>query len=245
MIKACAYTNFDTPLFNISSHTVPSPAFIMNAAQIRCHGCNNWFTKSGLSQHVAKTRDMRCHAVYSAPQARLEFRLIPGGNVDHASSSSLAPILSTTPRANTNEVAADHPIDSLNQDLLSVELPLPPISDPPAQPEESGVVIINRFPFGSPGALFFGPHDFFPTNTHYTPSVPSPAIDGPNWAPFRSECDWKVAHWAKMRGPTSSAMTDLLAIPEVCCHCFHVIMWLMYRERLSRSWIFHFERQNN
>ncbi|KAN0134199.1 hypothetical protein V8E53_007971 [Lactarius tabidus] len=28
-------------------------------------------------------------------------------------------------------------------------------------------------------------------------------------------CDWKLAHWAKMRGPSSSAMEELLAIPEV------------------------------
>ena len=39
---------------------------------------------------------------------------------------------------------------------------------------------------------------------------------GPSiWAPFQSECDWRFAHWAKMRGVTSSALNDLLAIPEV------------------------------
>ncbi|KAI9433897.1 hypothetical protein H4582DRAFT_2112690 [Lactarius indigo] len=39
---------------------------------------------------------------------------------------------------------------------------------------------------------------------------------GPSiWAPFHSQCDWEIAHWAKTRGPTSSAITDLLAIPEV------------------------------
>jgi len=36
------------------------------------------------------------------------------------------------------------------------------------------------------------------------------------WAPFVSQYDWQVAHWAKMCGLTSSAMTDLLAIGEVC-----------------------------
>ncbi|KAF8264339.1 hypothetical protein EI94DRAFT_1805975 [Lactarius quietus] len=35
------------------------------------------------------------------------------------------------------------------------------------------------------------------------------------WSPFRSQCDWELTHWAKMRGPTSSAMEELLAIPEV------------------------------
>jgi hypothetical protein len=258
IIKAYAYTDFDTPLFNIHpSHTLYRPVSTMNAT-VRCHGCNNYFTQSGFSRHVAKTRDMRCRAVYGTSQAQPGFRPIPSGNVDHAS-SSLASILSTTPRTNTNGLATDRLVDSSNEDSLSplhfpeipgdeyaVELPLPAMLDPgwpPAQAEESGVVVINRFPFGSPGALFFGPHEISPTNA-LNASSPA-AIDGPSWAPFRSECDWKVAHWAKMRGPSSSAMTELLAIPEVCRHCFHVIMWLMYRERSSRSWIFHFERQNN
>ena len=35
------------------------------------------------------------------------------------------------------------------------------------------------------------------------------------WSPFTSECDWLLACWAKTRGPTSSAVTELLAIPEV------------------------------
>ncbi|KAI9434436.1 hypothetical protein H4582DRAFT_2060170 [Lactarius indigo] len=35
------------------------------------------------------------------------------------------------------------------------------------------------------------------------------------WAPFRSQCDWEVVCWAKMCGPSSSAVTELLAIPEV------------------------------
>lgn len=226
----------------------------MNVAQIRCHGCNRCFTQSGLSQHVARTRDTRCRAVYSTSQAQPESRPIPGADVDHAP-SSLAPIL-------TNEVSADHLVDSSNEDLRSpshfpeipgdehaVDLPLPAISDPDqplgqpsAQAGESGVVVINRFPFGSPGALFFGPHENSPTNA----TSPSPvAIDGPNWAPFSSQCDWEVALWAKMRGPTSSAMSELLAIPEVCPRRFYVIVWLMYRERSLRSWIFHFDRQNN
>jgi hypothetical protein len=36
------------------------------------------------------------------------------------------------------------------------------------------------------------------------------------WVPFRSQCDWEVAHWAKMQGPTSSAVLELLVIDKVC-----------------------------
>ena len=40
---------------------------------------------------------------------------------------------------------------------------------------------------------------------------------GPSiWAPFQSQCNWDVAQWAKMHGPTLSAVTELLAIPGVC-----------------------------
>jgi len=35
------------------------------------------------------------------------------------------------------------------------------------------------------------------------------------WAPFSSEVDWKVARWAKLRGPGSTAFSELLAIDGV------------------------------
>ena len=41
------------------------------------------------------------------------------------------------------------------------------------------------------------------------------ADDGHIWAPFRSKLDWEFARWAKLRGPTSTAVSELLAIDEV------------------------------
>ncbi|KAI0317368.1 hypothetical protein OF83DRAFT_1121651, partial [Amylostereum chailletii] len=35
------------------------------------------------------------------------------------------------------------------------------------------------------------------------------------WAPFESKIDWKMAYWVKMRGPSSTAMTELLRMDEV------------------------------
>ncbi|KAJ3998439.1 hypothetical protein F5050DRAFT_1798464 [Lentinula boryana] len=35
------------------------------------------------------------------------------------------------------------------------------------------------------------------------------------WAPFISKIDWKVAHWAKLRGPSSTSFSELLAIDGV------------------------------
>ena len=105
-----------------------------------------------------------------------------------------------------------------------------------AEAEDSGVVIIDRFPFGSPGAPITGPHD------GATKNGSRPVGVGPRgdsiWAPFRSECDWEFARWAKLSGLSSSAITDLLAIPEVCIalHLLHhVPSELMRCKRLSTS----------
>ena len=35
------------------------------------------------------------------------------------------------------------------------------------------------------------------------------------YAPFHSQTDWEVAKWGKLRGPTSTAFTELLKIPSV------------------------------
>lgn len=35
------------------------------------------------------------------------------------------------------------------------------------------------------------------------------------WAPFNSKLDWEIARWAKMRGPGSTAFTELLALDGV------------------------------
>ena len=35
------------------------------------------------------------------------------------------------------------------------------------------------------------------------------------YAPFASKLDWEVARWAKLRGPGSTATTELLGIDEV------------------------------
>ncbi|KAI0039173.1 hypothetical protein FA95DRAFT_1504536 [Auriscalpium vulgare] len=42
-----------------------------------------------------------------------------------------------------------------------------------------------------------------------------PADPANVWAPFTSKLDWEIAKWAKMRGPTSTAFTELLQIEGV------------------------------
>ena len=35
------------------------------------------------------------------------------------------------------------------------------------------------------------------------------------WAPFSTHLEWEVAHWAKLRGPSSTALSELLQIDGV------------------------------
>lgn len=129
----------------------------------------------------------------------------------------------------------------------AAESPLRAISDghlpAHAETEDSGVVIIDRFPFGSPGAPLTGLHDSTSRNGSSPAGV---GLRGDSiWAPFHSECDWEFARWAKLRGPTSSAVTDLLAIPEVCTSLNHVPSVLMHCNRSSTSSGFRIETQEN
>ena len=99
-------------------------------------------------------------------------------------------------------------------DEVPESMPLPETTDQDIQSEvanseseSSPLVVIDSFPHGNPGAAI--------SQGSYTDDTDRGASDGFIWAPFRSQCDWEVAHWAKMRVPTSSAMADLLAIPKV------------------------------
>ncbi|KAH9171757.1 hypothetical protein EDB89DRAFT_1906741 [Lactarius sanguifluus] len=72
----------------------------------------------------------------------------------------------------------------------------------------SSNVVIERFPNGHPGALV--------TSTPEGASIyksTQQVLGESLWAPFQSQCDWEIERWAKMHGPTSSAMMGLLAIP--------------------------------
>ena len=68
---------------------------------------------------------------------------------------------------------------------------------------------VDKFTFGRPGVPISPPQDLSASDL-------SRGVDpGLVWFPFRSQCDWEVARWAKMRGPSSTAVTELLAIPGV------------------------------
>ena len=76
--------------------------------------------------------------------------------------------------------------------------------------ETSAAVVISHFPLDSAGVPIHSTPQGSPEH-ELNEDMAAHSI----WAPFSSQCDWQVANWAKMHGPTSSALTDLLAIGEV------------------------------
>ena len=70
---------------------------------------------------------------------------------------------------------------------------------------------VDHFPFGCPGM----PTPNKPQGSSTYETWRSMSKDSP-WAPFHSELDWNVAQWVKMCGPSSTAATELMAIPGVC-----------------------------
>ena len=89
----------------------------------------------------------------------------------------------------------------------------PPPPTPPTPNNHSDIpqtnLTIDRFPHGSPGAPIPGT---LQGNSEYQ----SRSVQGASpWAPFHSKCDWDIALWAKTRGPSSTALTELLQSPDV------------------------------
>jgi hypothetical protein len=105
---------------------------------------------------------------------------------------------------NTGEIAVDEPSDisdSLAEQSFEFQ----------SHFSDTSTVVVDRFPFGNPGAPIPGATQGPSFNDLYR------ATHGDSmWAPFQSRRDWVVAHWAKTHSTTSSAVDDFLALPEVC-----------------------------
>ncbi|KAN0132050.1 hypothetical protein V8E53_010087 [Lactarius tabidus] len=110
-----------------------------------------------------------------------------------------------------------HTSDVLSSIPPSSEVPRSstPPPDPPIQVDDSNTtnsqteLTIDSFLHGCPGAQIVG------ASQGQSDHQSREALDTSTWALFHSKCDWDIALWAKLRGPSSTAFTELLQIPEV------------------------------
>ena len=93
---------------------------------------------------------------------------------------------------------------------------------------------IVKFPGGQAGAVYANQAVDDNLNASYTHKVGS--AENPFY-PFSSNMEWEIARWAKMRGPSSTAFTELMNIEGVSFFSF-----MMYRldwplnSRLLNGW---------
>jgi hypothetical protein len=78
-----------------------------------------------------------------------------------------------------------------------------------SESEPAVTVDIQQFPFGMPGAPIPGRAQ---DPSEYETQAANQASP---WAPFCSQLEWDVARWVKLRGGSSTAVSELLAIPGV------------------------------
>jgi hypothetical protein len=88
--------------------------------------------------------------------------------------------------------------------------PPPPLHPEPTNLAGTSPVVVEHFSHGKPGAPIPGEPEG--SNVYHGSQE---TFQSSTWAPFHSQRDWEIARWAKMHGPTSSALADLLAIPGV------------------------------
>ncbi|KAN0141530.1 hypothetical protein V8E53_000775 [Lactarius tabidus] len=166
-------------------------------------------------EHSAQEASGGLDATQAADSARTNVNAPNADTADADTTDADLLELLTNNHSITTNTEQDHP------EAQSAAPATPPHVEPttsaqpphPPQPNANTPVaplVIDHFPHGNPGTpvpgLCQGRSGYQQSQETFGASV---------WAPFHSQCDWEVAHWAKMRGPSSSAMEELLAIPEV------------------------------
>ena len=143
----------------------------------------------------------------------------------------------------SQEQAQDHSFHPVTPECglsSGPRLSTPPL-DNPIEPnpkvcnsETRPTVFIKSFPCGHPGTPVTGTSQTSPFESAHN------GLGNSEWAPFESQCDWKIVRWAKMEGPTSTALMELLAIPEVWeySQTFYSITDVQYKvvEKLGLSY---------
>jgi hypothetical protein len=94
---------------------------------------------------------------------------------------------------------------------------------------------IEAFPIQTAGAPVSSSAPLLSDYTQYGHQL---GAEGP-YAPFKSKLDWEIAQWAKIQGPSSRAVADLLSIDGVCILSVMVMYLLLMSNSLFRLWVFH------
>src|SRR5882724_2423442 len=208
----------------------------MSSTHVQCNGCGQNFTPSGLARHLAMTGNSTCAEIYYEQHSYLP----------HPSSALLPLVeVEDRPVPFEGDYFADYAPQDFgwrdHDENLDVDLEhsWEPESLPPATPPPSGDVqqlpppdlntrnraeacfaqkpTIEKFNDHGRRQAGVPLHTAAQASSYqsYGHSV-SGDMAANIWAPFASRLDWDIVRWAKVRGPGSTAFSELLCIEGVC-----------------------------
>ncbi len=100
---------------------------------------------------------------------------------------------------------------NVDTDDRASDTSVPLCAETPDRAQQDGAPFVEDFPLGSAGAPI---SDMSQSMPGYQALQDDLGLDN-IWYPFQSQCDWDFARWTKNRGPSSTAVTELLAIDGV------------------------------
>ncbi|TFK45447.1 hypothetical protein OE88DRAFT_1214209 [Heliocybe sulcata] len=230
------------------------------SAMVDCEGCGRSFTYPGYTQHLRKTRNPPCRAIYEAHESYMPGQKDTTTRTDTGQQVASTDLDSDPPAFAGDFFGSDyHPDDFENHAGDDVQWDMEAIStgdsdssglsddeeaeshswepDPPAAPassepdvemtaeeDVSGIhmtreqaaetlrksAAVEHFPSNAAGKPLRHQDAALSEYHLYASQLRTPSAD--IWSPFSSRLDWEVARWAKLRGPGSTALTELLRI---------------------------------
>jgi hypothetical protein len=199
----------------------------MSLASHKCESCGRFFTPTGLNSHTRQTHNNACRGWH---RKHFEGDAYGDDYGDEDFPGFDAPHLTTDGSDDEDDALGDASEDGwepepLDQPAGDGDLDAPPpfldnpflsnwheshnrLSQRPASNR-----LFNDRPDHNAGAPL--PNQTKTTYEAYRDAL-SNANAVPNvWAPFSSKIDWEIARWAKLRGPGSTALSELLRIEGV------------------------------
>jgi hypothetical protein len=198
-----------------------------------CAGCNQRFTYSAHSHHLSLTTRSCCRAhylhhlnnstVYVPQGVSGPDNVNPSGGdgpeigdpskytfwLDHASKLTLLEDVKFDHRADGN---AGGELNHMDVDSVNgADFPAPTETQDHSHPGEDRTPFIKRFPLGLAGAPISDARQRMLGLQTLQDGLDTQNI----WHPFRTQRDWEFAQWAKDRGPSSTAVTELLLMEGV------------------------------
>jgi hypothetical protein len=206
----------------------------MSLASHKCQGCGRFFTPTGLNSHTRQTRNDACRRLDRRKQANgcpqdFEGDLYGDDYGENDFPGFDAPLACLSPDGSGDEDDAIGDEDGwepepLDQPAGDADLDVPPpVIDNriPSNRHESHsrltqkpvIRLFNDRPDRNAGAPL--PNQTKTGYETYQDALPNSNAVPNVWAPFASKIDWEVARWAKLRGPGSTALSELLRIEGV------------------------------